>query len=222
MFEAVFSFVVDNNEKYIRQAAHLAQSVARHTKGWRCRIYAQVTPEVGPLPRSFLESLGCEVRQLQRFGDGRYCNKLNQFEALKELEYDYAILLDADMLVIGDLGLLLAGDRLRGRIVGAGNPSRAALDAIALSSNLKALPPLRKADCTGEETYAGNLNGGLYVVPRRMASLLERSWKRWTQWILENRDELCKEGKVHHADQVGMWLAIHHENIPYTEIAANW
>ena len=88
MFEAVFSFVVDNNEKYIRQAAHLAQSVARHTKGWRCRIYAQVTPEVGPLPRSFLESLGCEVRQLQRFGDGRYCNKLNQFEALKELEYD--------------------------------------------------------------------------------------------------------------------------------------
>jgi hypothetical protein len=222
MLDAVFSFVVDADPKYVFQGFHLARSLITHTTTLKKRIFAQVTPEVDARTRSMFCELGCEVYQLERFGDGRYCNKLNQFEALRGLEYRYALLMDADMLVLRPLGKLLTGLRLRGRVVGEARPSRAALEALAQASGLATLPRPVVTDCTDGDTLEGNLNGGLYVIPRDLVEAMETAWKRWTTWLLERSELLAREGHAHHVDQVGLWLAIHHEALPWEVLPANW
>jgi len=222
MLDAVFSFVVDIDPKFAFQGSHLARSLLTHTATLNKRIFAQVTPEVDARTRSMFRQLGCEVYQLERFGDGRYCNKLNQFEALRGLEYRYAVFMDADMIILGPLEELLTGLRLRGRVVGDTRPSLAALEALAHASGMARVPKRAVADCTGGDTLEGNLNGGLYVVPRGVVETMETAWKRWTTWLLERNEVLAQEGAANHADQVGLWLAIHHEALPWETLPANW
>lgn len=222
MLDVVFSFVVDENPKFALQGFHLARSLISHSEGLESRIYAQVTREVNEATRTLFRALGCEVRQIERFGDGRYCNKLSQLETLDEAVYRYAVLLDTDMIVLNDLRPLLTGENLKGRIVGAANPSLPALDSVARLSGLTSRPRVIEADCTGGDTFEGNLNGGLYVVPRALSKTMNRSWKRWTTWLREHDEPMRNEGKHQHADQVGLWLAIHHEGLPWETLAANW
>jgi len=222
MLDAVFSFVVDADPKYVLQGLHLAKSLLLHTGTMKKRIFAQVTPDVDMCARAIFRRLGCELYQIERFGDGRYCNKLNQFERLRGLEYRYAILMDTDILVLRSLGELLKGSRLRARVVGEARPSRGVLEFLARASGLAKLPSLAIADCTGGDTLEGNLNGGLYVVPRDLLATMEGAWKHWTMWLLERREILAEEGNAHHVDQVGLWLAIHHEKLPWEALPANW
>jgi hypothetical protein len=222
MLDAAFSFIVDAEPKFAYQGYHLARSILSHSVGLESRIYVQVTREVTEDARTTFRTLGCEVRQIERFGDGRYCNKLNQLETLREAEYRYAVLLDTDTIVLDHLGPLLTGESLKGRIVGGANPSLSALESLARLSGLASRPRVVQADCTGCDTFEGNLNGGLYVVPCALSKIMAEAWKRWTIWLLEHNEPLRGEGKLHHADQVGLWLAIHHANIPWEPLPANW
>lgn len=78
--KTIFSFVVDRDPRFAYEAWHLARSLMTHCGGDPTAIHVQCLPEIGAKQRRLFEELGCRVHDISRFGDGRYCNKLNQFE----------------------------------------------------------------------------------------------------------------------------------------------
>ncbi len=222
MDDVVFSFVIDAQPKFAFQGVHLARSLFAHCSALRFSVVVQVTPEVGEDVRHLFTQLGCIVCPISRFGDGKYCNKLSQLEALVGIDCRYVVLMDADMIAVDDLSPLLSGERLRGRVVGAANPSIEALEALAHHAGMFAIPARAPTDCSEDETLDANLNGGLYVIPRPLLEEVFLHWRRWTTWVLDNIGPLAKEGKAMHADQVGMWLAIQMAHLPFDYLEANW
>jgi hypothetical protein len=120
----IFSFVMDHDPRFAYEAWHLARSLIEHCGGDPSSIHVQCLPEVNARRRSLFGEFGCHVHEIARFGDGRYCNKLNQLENLRELDFDRVVLLDTDMIATSDLRPFLGarsgrargwnGDLLRG------------------------------------------------------------------------------------------------------------
>jgi hypothetical protein len=66
-------------------------------------VHIQFTPEVAESARQPFAELGCTLHEVARFGDGRYCNKVGQIENLSGYDFRCAVLLDTDMIAVGDL-----------------------------------------------------------------------------------------------------------------------
>src|ERR1700733_11977513 len=113
----IFSFIVDDDPIFVYEGWHLARSLIEHCGGDPSAIIVQCTPEVTERERVIFLDLGCCVQQINRFGDGRYCNKLNQFDNLNGLDFDRAVLLDTDTIALSDLRPFLSDTAIGGKIV---------------------------------------------------------------------------------------------------------
>ncbi len=158
---------------------------------------------------------------MQRFGDRRHCNKAAQLESLCELDFDRAILLDTDMIVLADVRQTAPAGKFGGNVVHYPNPSTEALEEIARNAGLSSLPRIISADAGNGVTYECNCNGGFYVIPKTYFRTVSQEWKRWILWLLEHNEPLRREGKQIHTDQVAMWLTIHSNAIPFEPLPAN-
>jgi len=78
----IFSFVVDADPKFTYQGYHLARSVIEHCCDFPSQVHVQFTPEVDPENRRVSMKMGCTIHETERFGDGRYRNKLAQLPRL--------------------------------------------------------------------------------------------------------------------------------------------
>jgi hypothetical protein len=105
----IFSFVMDHDPRFAYEAWHLARSLIEHCGGDPSSIHVQCLPEVNARRRRLFGEFGCHLHEIARFGDGRYCNKLNQLENLRELAFDRVVLLDTDMIATSDLRPFLGG-----------------------------------------------------------------------------------------------------------------
>jgi len=184
-------------------------------------VHVQCTPEVDQRWRHMFQELGCAMHQIFRFGDGRYCNKLNQLESLDATAFDRVVLLDTDTVALADLRPFLRDDAILGKIVDFANPPLAALDEIAAAAGLTARPAICETDTRDEDTYIGNCNGGFYSIPRAFCKCLSVEWRRWALWLLDNMEPLRRSGHQNHVDQVSFWLAIHHAGLPFAAAPAN-
>lgn len=217
----IFSFIVDDDPTFLIAGWHLARSLIEHCGGIPGAIVVQCTPEVPETRRVIFRDLGCRVQQIARFGDGRYCNKLNQLDNLRSFDYDRAVLLDTDMIAVSDLRVFLSDTAILGKIVDAMNPPLEALEEIATLSNLSRLPPIVGSDIGIGDTYVGNCNGGFYSIPRAFAERLSDGWRHWALWLLDNIEPLRRADQAIHADQVSFWLAIHHLGLPFELAPSN-
>jgi hypothetical protein len=217
----IFSFVVDDDPRFAYQAWHLARSLVEHCGGDTAVIHVQCTPDVDDRCRSLFRDLGYIVHEIPRFGDGRYCNKLAQLDNLRGLDFDCAVLLDTDTIVISDLRPFLSAFSIRGKIVDGANPPIATLDEIAAASGLRELPPRCTIDAGGGETYVGNCNGGFYSIPAVFCEQLSMQWQRWAKWLLANNESLARVGREQHVDQVSFWLALTHSGLPFEMAPSN-
>ncbi len=220
MSGTVFSFVVDDGPRFAAEGARLAHSVVLHCGGDPSAVHVQCTPGVSAECKSAFRRRGYTVNEIERFGDGLYCNKVGQLENLRGVDFDHAVLLDTDTIAVADLRPFL-GDAVLGKIVDASNPSLPALREIARSSGLGSLPATCTTDSRDGETFMGNCNGGFYAVPRRFCATLSDEWRRWTLWLFDNIEPLRRTGSVHHADQVGFWLALQHGALPFATAPSN-
>ena len=212
---AIFSFVVDDDPRFTYQGWHLARSLLHHCDSDPASIHVQCTAEVDERRRDLFRGLGCQVHQIARFGDGRYCNKLNQSESLRAVDFDRVVLLDTDTIAVSDLRPFLSSASIVGKIVDADNPPLHVLEEIAAASSLPSLPPVCKTDTGTAETYIGNCNGGFYSVPKALCETLSAEWRRWALWLLDNIEPLARVGRQQHVDQVSFWLAVHHARLPF-------
>lgn len=217
----IFSFVVDADPKFAYQGYHLARSLIEYSVDAAEDVHVQFTAEVPADIRALFATLGCSQHQIERFGDGRYCNKIAQLANLHALHFDAVVLLDTDMIALGDIRPFLSDSRLVAKPVDLPNPPVAVLEEIARLAGMAAMPATEQVDASADVTLAGNFNGGFYGIPRRLCRRVDDAWRHWATWLIDNIEPLRKIGKEVHVDQVSMWIALHVAGIPYRAAASN-
>jgi Methyltransferase domain len=216
-----YSFIVDADPLFAYEGWHLAHSLIEHSEVNPRDIYVQFTPEVGAQTVQIFAKLGCNVSRLERFGDGRYCNKIAQWKNVSSSEAEHFAFLDTDMILIGDCREPLVSESISAKIVDLANPPIETLDEIMDSAGFLTRPRVCEVDASPEKTYVGNCNGGMYSIPREYAETLFTHWRRWALWLLDNMGPLSHVGKVSHVDQVSFCLAIHDSGLPFVLAPSN-
>lgn len=217
----LFSFVIDVGPWFAWKGYHLARSIFEHCSQNLFAIHVHATPEVAPRDCEILEKIGCTVCRMERFGDGRYCNKIAQVSNLPTAGYDIVVLLDTDTIFINDITPYLHADAIQAKVVDAPNPSLHTLKQVADLAKIARLPPIMITDSGSGETYSRNCNGGLYVIPSVFLPIVESEWPRWARWLLQNIEPLRREGREAHVDQVAMWLTLCANDLPFSEAPSN-
>jgi 2-polyprenyl-3-methyl-5-hydroxy-6-metoxy-1,4-benzoquinol methylase len=217
----VYSFVVDSRPRYGYQAFHLAKSLIEHCGAHSDTIHVHMTRGVSAHVRRTFAELGCSTHALERFGDGKYCNKIAQLENLLAVDFEQAVLVDTDMIAVSDIRPALTDHFVQGKIVDLPNPSLTALAEIGECAGLATLPSVVETDAGCGQTYLGNCNGGLYVIPKAFARTVSEQWRRWALHLLDHPEVLRREGKEAHIDQVGMWLTIWSAELPFKPVPSN-
>lgn len=220
-YETIFSFVVDDDPRFAYEGWHLARSLVEHCGGEPSAVHVQCTAGVSEVHRAMFRDQGYVVHQIERFGDGRYCNKIAQLANLAAVAYERVVLLDTDTIAVADLRPFLTDVAVMGKIVDVERPPLATLSEIARAAGMVTLPPACATDARDGETFAGNCNGGFYAVPRRYADDLSREWRRWALWLLDHVEPLRRIGREQHVDQVSFWLALHCGGLPFVAAPSN-
>ena len=216
-----FSFIVDADPRFAYEGWHLAHSLMQHCAANAKDIHVQFTSDVDPRTVDIFASIGCNVATLERFGDGKYCNKLAQWSNLSQSAADHFIFLDTDMIVVADCRSQLPTNKISAKIVDLPNPPLEVLSEVLTAAGFSTLPDLCNVDASVNPTYVGNCNGGLYSVPRQYSDTLFSVWQRWALWLLNHNEPLVRAGKESHVDQISFCLALHETGLPFALAPSN-
>jgi hypothetical protein len=219
--QIAYSFVVDRGARFACQAWHLAHSLMYHCGAKASEIHIQCTPTADANARNLFERSGFHVHTLAPFADGKYCNKIAQLPNLKAESSDVFVLLDTDMIAVGDLHPWIQSDAISAKIVDSANPPIDCLTQIAEEVEFTDVGDPCSTDSGDGVTFDGNCNGGLYIVPSRYSATLSRDWRRWAIWLFENPDLLGHSGKLGHVDQVSFWMALKSAGLPFMRAPTN-
>ncbi|UDL95246.1 class I SAM-dependent methyltransferase [Lichenihabitans sp. PAMC28606] len=215
------SIVIDQDPIFAYTAWHQAHSIVKHVKLQPSDIHIQFTSEVPSEVVDIFRDAGFTLHRLARFGDGRYCNKLAQWENLRSVETDHVVFLDADMICIDDFSTFLPPAAIAAKVVDLDNPPLDLLDELFRRAGFRDRPPVIDAEATDAKTYRGNCNGGFYSVPVRFAESLFGAWRHYAQVLLDDIEPLRHAGKENHVDQISFCMAIHHTGMPFEQLPSN-
>jgi SAM-dependent methyltransferase len=215
------SFVVDSDPVFAYTGWHLAHSLAEHVRLPWCDIHVQFTPEApADTVRQFRE-LGCSTHRLSRFGDGKYCNKLAQWENLRSAAADHYVFLDTDMICVEDFTRFLPPQVISGKVVDVDNPKLELIDHLFDRAGFLDRPPIVPVEARAGSTFRGNCNGGLYSVPATLAEGLFEAWRAQALTLLDDIDPLRTAGKGSHVDQISFCMAVHGQSLPFEQLPSN-
>ncbi len=216
----VYSFIVDQPAPFAHQAWSLAHSLILHCGAAPRDIALQLTPEVPAEIAAVFAAEGYRVHRISRFGDGKWCNKIMQAPNLFDEDCDRIVLLDTDMIAVGDLRPFLQGDRVQAKVVDCANPRLETL--LELTASLgRDTPPQMRTDATNEPTIVGNANGGFYAIPRALVRPFHEAWRRWALWLFDHGAPLVRDGMTQHIDQVSAALAFCISGVPFSPAPSN-
>ncbi len=220
MQKIIYSFVVDAHPKYAYQAWNLAYSLRLHCQASPQDITVHVTPGVAEETRQIFRAEGYRVCELTPFGDGRWCNKVVQIPNLLEGKPDRIVLLDTDMIAVGDFRRFLHGSAVQAKVVDEANPPLHVLQEI-FSVLSDAPVPLMLTDAASQQTIVGNANGGFYSLPGDCARAFHAAWKQWALWLLWRKELLEDAGQINHVDQISAAMAFRLSGIPFAALPSN-
>ncbi|MDE2561396.1 MAG: hypothetical protein KGL48_04035 [Sphingomonadales bacterium] len=215
------SFIVDDDAVFPYMAWHLAHSVLKHTQLGASDIHVQFTPEVSSEVVELFRQLGCCTHRMARFGDGRYCNKLAQWENLRNEAVDHVVFLDTDMICLDDITTFLPRSAIGGKVVDLANPRLPLLDLLFERAGFIDRPPIVDVEASDERTYQGNCNGGFYSVPTQYADALFEAWRRRATMLLADIEPLRAAKKENHVDQIAFCMALHDTGLPFEGLPSN-
>lgn len=217
----IASFIVDCDPVFAYTAWNLAHSLVRRGQFAWSHIHVQFLPEVDQRTVEIFRRLGCVTHRLNRFGDGKYCNKIGQWENLREVETDHFVFLDTDMICVSDLSSFILGDAVGGKVVDLANPGLEVLDVLFDCAGFESRPELVGVDACEGATYRANCNGGFYSVPKRFAEPLFDSWRNYAESLLSHLDPLREVRKEAHVDQIAFCMAVHRTGVPFEHVPSN-
>ncbi|MFD2672020.1 hypothetical protein [Marinicrinis sediminis] len=208
-----YSCVVDINPRFHYQCWLWVHSLLEMASVPPSHIWVQYIEGVDEAFLSKLGSLGVRLKKIDKFGDGKYCNKISQLSNEALMEADMIILMDTDMIVTQDFSCEMDPNCVSGKIVDFSNPEISILDKIFSAAGIFTVFENRLTDLDKGWTYSANFNGGLYVIPRHFIKQIFQTWKKRALWLLEHKF-LHEVGRGVHVDQVSFCMAIHELNIP--------
>lgn len=213
-----YSCVVDSSPVFYWQTWGLVNSLVKAADVPPKNIFVHHTPEVDEYFIEELLCLGVKTIPIQRFGDGKYCNKIVQLDTCELWAAECIVLMDTDMIVLGSLAELYAPNAILGKIADFAIPDISALKNIFDAAGFQQYPPICDVDCGKGQTFQNQLSGGLYVIPRDLAPRLGKYWKKWASWLLEHMDMLTGLEQECRIDQIAFALATHDLSIPIQHI----
>jgi hypothetical protein len=217
-----FSFIVDENPRFAYQGWHLAHSIIDQLHAAPSSIFVHFTEEVDSRTIDAFKALQCRTARIKRFGDGKYCNKLAQWNSeLSASDFKHFIFLDTDTIFVADCLDQLRSDAICAKIVDLANPSVDVLEELMGAAGFSLMPNTCRVEASEDKTYFANSNGGLYSIPKQFAGVLFESWRRWCLWLLDNSEPLRRVNKAGHIDQIAFCMAIHETGLPFQFIPSN-
>lgn len=181
---------------------------------------------IGQGPRDVigrLERSGVRVRTIEPFDErSPHCNKISGALAMsREVTGGTCVLTDADVAILEDpRSVALPPGHVGMKPVDVANPPVEVLGGVFARAGVAEPELVTVPWQNGAATFAGNGNGGLYLVPAQMLAELSYAWSRWALWLLD-RIHLLGEWSVH-VDQVSMALALADSGIGVHSLEPQW
>jgi hypothetical protein len=219
--KVVYSFIVDQHPRFAYQGWLLAQSLRQACAADAEDIHVQFTREVPRSVRDKFAQAGYVLHEIERFGDGKFCNKASQLLNLMDCDADKFVLLDTDTIAIGDIRPFLIEDAVQAKIVDLPNPPLETLIEIYTQAGGAPNPRFTTTDSGDSMTFFGNANGGFYAVPRRLLVAFSTEWRRWISWLMVNDQPLRDAGSLNHIDQVSVALATQVSQVAFAYAPSN-
>lgn len=143
-----YSCVVDASPIFYFQAWGLVHSLMMRAKVEPSQIFVHYIEDVDTFLIEELIGLGIQVRPIERFGDGKYCNKIVQLKTPEFSTTECVFLLDTDMIVLEELWQIYTPQTVCGKVVDLPNPDVERLQHLFDLAGFKAYPPRCKTDCS--------------------------------------------------------------------------
>jgi len=215
--KSVYSCVIDNSPKFYWQGMIFVTSLIEVAKVDPKCIYIHLL-EKNTAFEDFLERKGVNKVFITSWGDKKYCNKLQQIETVGLQKADFVFLCDADIAVLDNLSEFVGDNEIVGKTVDYDNPNINKLKLLFKYFNL-AYPLENSEAFTGQPTFDGNFNGGLYGIPGRLIRNFGCRWKCWAEKLLQSHEvaHILAE-KIVHIDQVSFCMALQESKIPYRKL----
>ena len=217
-----YSCVVDASPLFYWQTWGLVNSLIELAKVSPKQIYVHYTREVNPAFLDELRAIGVVLRESERFGDGKYCNKIARLKTPEFTTARCVVFLDTDTIVLGELSAIYSDRVIKGKIVDLANPKLSVLQTILKRAGFGDYPDLCPADYEPNPTFKNNLNGGLYVIPGTLVKQIGERWQHWALWLLDNLEILERVNKQAHVDQISFAMACHELSIPVENIGRKY
>jgi len=175
--------------------------------------YRIVVYHVGDVPRDIIEwveARGIESRHVAAavLEGAPYCNKIAPF--FDAHATPYTIVCDSDLYFVDDPGVFLNSDRFRAPPNNHCRPPASVFKTLLPKSGVgRSYRPglgLFPSQDGSRETHINNINGGFIAVPERRREVFPSLWRKWAQWLVQNRGLLGAWGV--HVYQVAFALAM--------------
>ena len=213
----VFSCVVDDKPIFRWQGDIFIKTLIHGASVEPESIYIHVVDADGAYVEK-LKKLGVNVEAVERWGDGKYCNKLAQFDNCRFRDSKYVFLCDCDLAFAGNVNSVadIHRDSIVGKVVDANNPPLEMLVDIFSRYELK-IP--RVVDAVGGKTFENNCNGGFLGIPSDCFYGFGRLWREYASQLLNDKEVLAMLGdKKHHVDQISFCMALNKKRFKFNPI----
>jgi hypothetical protein len=202
-----YSCVVDSDPKFVYQLWIWITTLA--AQGVRSSdLFVHIVRREGAQTalEAYLQSRGIAYRYIEPFGDGRFCNKLEQLCTPALLEREFAVLSDLDQAFLTDLRPWIGRGTICAKEVDYANPRVEALEALYRHAGFTRFPDRKRCTFDADETFVTNCNGGIYIFRTAVFERLLPRWRHWVHWVLRQHDILGE--KILHVSQISLSLAL--------------
>jgi SAM-dependent methyltransferase len=212
-----FSCVVDRNDAIERAVLIWAHSLIALEGVDPATVFVHtVAPDLDVLGP--LQTLGVQIVHIDRFGDGRHCNKLAQPLSPAEFDADVVILNDCDIAFTGRFAQAIRREAaiairrnprtVLGKTVDFCNPPLDRMARLMAAFDLGPPDPLAHDTLSADPMPRGYFNGGMYAIPAPLLSEFGHAWQGWATRLLGSDKALGILGQyAWHIDQISFYFA---------------
>lgn len=201
-----FSCVVDEAPKFARQCFIFVNSLINNALVKPDNIVIHLIAR-NPELEEYLRNLGISIINASRWGDGKYCNKLCQFDTEILQNSNYVYLCDCDVAFSeSPVQLSEFSDCVVGKTVDANNPSIDVLEKIFARYNC---PATEVVKVIGGDTFKINCNGGVIGIPGNKFCDFGNAWRDFACQLLDDQyvGDLLQNKRIH-IDQISFAMAV--------------
>jgi hypothetical protein len=173
-----YSCVIESDWKFLNQVAIWITTLLELGGAQRSDLLVHVVE--GEQYRDIVEYLSeraVAFAPVERFGDGRYCNKLRQLRSAELRASRYAALCESDLAFCAPIDDWIGVARAAAKPVDLPNPPLALLEQVYRRAGFARFPDMTRCSHAVGWTYANNCNRGLYVLETDLFDELAPSWE---------------------------------------------